>query len=422
MNLSRRAFLSSAVAATTAGCVDLGATESRPGRITVGEQTQKPATDGSLSGVTGAWPTAQFDARNVGFDPGLSTNPAGSPQVKWRSRVAEGEDALSGSPSLRDGLVFVTTDEELVVLNATTGASEWSSPLPSEGVTTPTVTERRVFLGTENGVVAVDRDSRTSTWTVESNVSELAYENPEVNGAPTVREGIVFAGTYDGALYALDASTGERRWATAVTMLPDETEAPSAGNTPFFQGPPAVAHGAVFASNANGYLYAFDVTTGEERWRVEASEGGFGPGPTVIEDTVYAVSQVELVAVAADGTVRWRFREDPGSMKDSAVVLDDAIYVASGESYGELAVTALDRRDRSVQWRVDGRPQTSFSAGPEHLYVPLNGNLVAIDRNTGEIAWEMETASAVGGPPVVTGGGVITADEQGTVYGIGSVE
>jgi outer membrane protein assembly factor BamB len=97
------------------------------------------------------------------------------------------------------------------------------------------------------------------------------------------------------------------------------------------------------------------------------------PGPTVIDDTVYAVTQVELIAIdAIDGTVRWRYSEDPGSMKDAAIV-HNGTYVASGESYGSLAIAALDRRNRSVQWRVSGRPQSSCSAGPERRYVPLYG-------------------------------------------------
>jgi outer membrane protein assembly factor BamB len=96
------------------------------------------------------------------------------------------------------------------------------------------------------------------------------------------------------------------------------------------------------------------------------------PGTTVIDDTVYAVTQVELIAIdAIDGTVRWRYSEDLGSMKDAAIVHNDTIYVASGESYGSLAITALDRRSQSVQWRVSERPQSSCSAGPERLYVPL---------------------------------------------------
>lgn len=56
---------------------------------------------------------------------------------------------------------------------------------------------------------------------------------------------------------------------------------------------------------------------------------------------------------------------------------------------------------------------------PEHLYVPLGRNLLAVERATGEIAWLLVTESAVVSPPVLTDDGILVADEAGTVFGIG---
>ncbi len=423
MKQSRRTFLATVGAtAAVAGCVNFNDSQPPPGQIIAGEQVRSPISDGTLSGINQSWPTAQFNAQNSGCNLDLSKPAVTHAQVKWHNQVADEEDALVDSPSLYDGSVFVTTDRALIVLNASTGKEQWSVSLEQEGVTTPTVTERHVYLGTVDKLVAVNRHTQSIDWVREmtTNQSYLGAAHPRINGAPTVADGIILVTTYYGVLYAFEADTGRQRWATTVTTLPDDTGTPGADNTPFFEGPPAIAHGHVYAANVNGYLYAFDAVTGDQQWRVK-STGGFQPGPTVIDDTVYAVSQVELLAIdAINGTVRWRFREDSGSMKESAIVLSDTIYVASGDSYGSLAITALDRQSRSVHWRVEGRPQASFSAGPHRLYVPLYGNLVAIDRNQGTVEWEMHTESVIGGPPIVTDGGVITADERGSIYGIGS--
>jgi len=424
MRHSRRAVLAAiATAATGAGCLRLGPEQPEPGVITAGEQTRSPVTDGSLPDTAEDWPTDQFDAGNTGFNPELSGAPASEAQVKWHRQVVKEEDALSGAPSLADGSVFVTTDERLVVLSAETGDHQWSVSLPAEGTTGPTVAGRHVFVGTERALVAVDRRERSIAWTGATTETTGMYENPVVFGTPAVSDEIGVAGTIDGVLYAFDAASGARQWSYAATTLPDESEPKDVGNTPAFRGPPAIAHGQVYVSNFNGFLYAIDATTGTEQWRMKTTDGSFRWGPTVVGDTVYAVSQVELIAAdAVDGTVQWRFSDDPGSMKESATVAGETIYVASGESYGSLQITALDRRDRSIEWRVPGRPQASFSAGPDRLYVPLYGNLVAIDRDSGEIAWELETESVIGGPPVVTNGGIVAADERGSVFGIGSAE
>lgn len=315
--------------------------------------------------------------------------------------------------------MFVTTESELVVLDAKTGADEWSTPLPRTGETSPTVTSRHVYVGTDGSLVAIDRRSQSVAWERETDLSELSHSGPEVSGPPTVARDAVIVGTYDGSMNAFDATSGDLRWSETVTTLPNESETPSYGNTPFFDGPAAIADGRVYATNNNGILYAFDLETGERLWSVESVEGSFHGGPTVVDGVVYATSTGLAAVAASDGTVRWRYSQDPGSMKESPVVVDDSVYVASGESYGSLAITALDRQKRTVEWRTGSRPQNGFSAGPERLYVPLFGNLVAIDRATGEIAWEMETESVVSGPPALTDGGVIAADERGAVFGIG---
>lgn len=424
---SRRDLLGAIGAATvgTAGCLGFGASggdDPPQGTIVAGETTREPITDGSLASAEQPWPTAQFDAQNTSYNPDLSAPFSGVPQVKWHRQLAEEEDDLAGSPSLHDGTVFVTTEERLYALDPLTGADKWSVSLPKRGETTPTATDRHVFVGTDGELIAIDRDSQSIGWRGTTERSDLEYSNPLVHGAPTVVDDTVVVGTADGLLAAFEVTSGDLQWSHTVTVLPDESATPAVGNTPFFNGPPAVANNRVYAGNANHFLYAFDIETGEKQWETESSDAGFEPAPTINGDTVYAVAD-ELIAVAHDdGTVQWRFSDDPGSMVESAVIVDETVYVASGDSTGSISVKALDLETRDVKWQVGGRPQATPSAGPQYLYVPLYGNLVAIDRESGEIAWELELESVAGGPPVLTTGGLVTADERGAVFGVGPAE
>lgn len=68
-----------------------------------------------------------------------------------------------------------------------------------------------------------------------------------------------------------------------------------------------------------------------------------------------------------------------------------------------------------------GTVQYSFSADAELLYVPLCGRLVALDRATGTLTWEMATRSIISDPPAVNGTLVVAAEDS-TVYGIGGSE
>lgn len=428
MTRTRRQFLGAAgTAAALVGC--LSAFEDPPpdGFVSGPDGSWGPRTDGTLPAPRRDWPTFQYDHRNAGIDDEVSQSVGRSARVAWRTRLTEDEDSPAVfPPSLHGDAVFVPVEGDLVALDARMGAVRWRLTVPDGARTAPTVTRERVFVGTARGVVAVDRAGRAVDWQVTAPTQfgdELGIQERRVTGAPTVVDGRVFAGTAAGHLLALDAATGEVLWSHVERALPEPSGTPSGSNVPSFAGSLAAAGGLVLAGNDNGRLSGFDAASGERRWRVDATDAGFEPAPTVRGDTVYAASGVEVVAAAvADGAVRWRWSDDPGSVRGSPVATAGTLYVASGESYGSLAVTALGRRDRSVRWRVDGRPQASPSAGPSLLYVPLYGDLVAIDRAAGEVAWRMTTRSVVAGPPIVTDGAVIVADRHGRVYGIGAAD
>ncbi|RRJ29511.1 hypothetical protein [Halocatena pleomorpha] len=65
-----------------AGCVGHDP-EPPSGQLTAGEQTRSPIRDRTLSGGTRSWSTAQFSARNIGFDPALSEPAVTHARVKW---------------------------------------------------------------------------------------------------------------------------------------------------------------------------------------------------------------------------------------------------------------------------------------------------------------------------------------------------
>jgi outer membrane protein assembly factor BamB len=66
-----------------------------------------------------------------------------------------------------------------------------------------------------------------------------------VYSSPAVAGGVVYVGSYDGHVYALDAKTGERLWRYQTG---DEVVSS-----------PAVAGGVVYVGSWDDYLYALDV-------------------------------------------------------------------------------------------------------------------------------------------------------------------
>ena len=63
-----------------------------------------------------------------------------------------------------------------------------------------------------------------------------------VSSSPAVADGVVFAGSEDGSLFALDAENGERRWSYDT------------GDKVYSS--PRVVNGVVYAGSWNGNVYA----------------------------------------------------------------------------------------------------------------------------------------------------------------------
>ena len=68
-----------------------------------------------------------------------------------------------------------------------------------------------------------------------------------------VANGVVYLGSWDDNVYALDASTGAKLWSYAT------------GNE--LRSSPAVSDGAVYIGSEDGKFYALNGSTGAELWR-----------------------------------------------------------------------------------------------------------------------------------------------------------
>jgi hypothetical protein len=74
-----------------------------------------------------------------------------------------------------------------------------------------------------------------------------------VIGSPTLANGIIYVGSTDGNLYAVDAESGAQKWKfEAHSRIPST---------------PAVAGGVVYFSAYDGNFYAADATTGTLKWK-----------------------------------------------------------------------------------------------------------------------------------------------------------
>lgn len=198
----------------------------------------------------------------------------------WRTEVGYTESC----PTVADGSVYVPTKVRdggrLHVLDADTGAREWTLSVDHRLLAPPVVADGTVFLTGKNGVTAVSTADERVVWRFRPDVNWDAAGRFVVDSrsppAATARR--VFVPVPDGTLYVLDAVTGERVWATQLW-----------GHL----GAPLVASETVFVASDDSYLYGLDRSTGQRRW--ERDYDGAVVSPALVDGT--------LLVTAGDGSL-----------------------------------------------------------------------------------------------------------------------
>ncbi|GAA3259812.1 outer membrane protein assembly factor BamB family protein [Nonomuraea helvata] len=209
-----------------------------------------------------------------------------------------------------------------------------------------------------------------------------------------VADGIVYAGSDDGKVYALDAVSGALRWSHQFGDL-------------VTQGP-IRAGGTVYAATY-GRIVALDAVRGRTRWSRRTIGTG---GLTVDGRTVYVATERGLVIALDTASGRTRWRAGTGDL------LRDVIPHAAGHlvyAVGRNGVVALDAGSGERRWRfrVDGRAGVAgVATTADTVYVATqeNGRLHALDQITGRPKWRFRTGVPLYSGPQVSGGAVYVGD------------
>ena len=284
-----------------------------------------------------------------------------------------------------------------------TGGDIQSSPVMVDGV---------VYLGSDDGkVYAVDALEGGIRWTYDTGAA--------VQCAPAVVDGVVYigAGAY---LYALNAADGSLQWKyTRGAINTNVTNAP------------AVAHGIVFTGfglwSTSGYS-GLDAVTGQEVWRYRLAAANSGPmGVTIDGTTLYAPIK-DNVCVSADLTTEYPNWESSGHHSQACmVILDDAtvLYFRNHE------LNARNRVDGSTRWRFevggdfDDKPQSSPAVGEVNadgssevwaFVASLTGVMYAVNTANGEAQWSYATGGPIKSSPTLANGRLYFGSDDGQLY------
>ncbi len=226
-----------------------------------------------------------------------------------------------------------------------------------------------------------------------------------VSSSPAVTNGVVYVGSDDNHLYAVEVDSGQELWSYATGSR--------------VRSSPAVADGVVYVGSNDNHLYAIEADSGRELWSHETG-GRVHSSPAVAEGVVYVGSwDNHLYAVEAEsGRELWSY-ETGGPVHSSPAVADGVVYVGSDN----LRLYAVEVENGRKLWsfRTGLQVQSSPAIADGVVYVGNNDNhLYAIEAESGRELWSYETGDDVRSSPAVVDGVVYVGSDDNHLYAIPS--
>jgi outer membrane protein assembly factor BamB len=180
--------------------------------------------------------------------------------------------------------------------------------------------------------------------------------------APAVADGVVYMGSFDGAIYAFNAAQNLELWSTAT------------GGS--IGAAPAIDNGLVFTGSGDHKVYAMDAGTGR------------------------------IVATYATG----------GSIAKSPLVNKGVVYIGSDDGY----MYALNETNLTFKWRtkIGSKLRSAPATDGTNLYFGADDRRVhALNLKTGIQAWEtVPTGGLIRSNPAVVDGHVVVGSDDSNVY------
>jgi outer membrane protein assembly factor BamB len=333
--------------------------------------------------------------------PGVGWDTAARIKTAVGSRAADSTDSDADSgDSQEDRRRNVDVDAPDSDLGP--GEECWRFATDGQVRSSPIVSGRTVYLGGTD-LRAVDLVDGVERWRFEN-----TFETEQFLATPALADGIVYAGSADGYLYAVDARDGTDLWRHGIGGAVENAL--------------AVADGTVYAST--DALHAVDAETGEERWRFEPGSRVSG-SPAVADGTVFVgTSQGRLYAVDRDtgsGDVVFDSNDEYGVARfASPAVADSAVFVGSdmGRIHAIDPETAAELWSCYTEGKITSRP--TVVDGTVYMGDRVR-RLYAIDATTGAERWHFEAPDLLNAgthaAPTVAGGTVYTGSGD-TLYAV----
>ena len=321
--------------------------------------------------------------------------------VRWKLKT---RGKVISSPSVIAGTVyFGSTDGKLYAADASSGIERWTFKTAGPVNSSPAISGNMVYFSSLDGnFYALDSATGKQVWKFQTG-GERRFTAPGIHGimprsemmpdpfdvflsSPAIANGVVYFGSGDHNVYALEAATGALKWKFATGDVVHTS--------------PAIAGGVVYIGSFDRYLYALDAGTGTMRWRFQTGDDqnihnqiGIASSAAVANGVVYfGCRDGHFYAIdAKTGTQKWSHDNQMGWVIASPAVHDGVVYFPTSDGTRFKALDAAS--GRLLYSLINNDVSFSSPALVNGLiyYGTTDGWVHALNVKTGQMVHEFQT-------------------------------
>jgi outer membrane protein assembly factor BamB len=304
---------------------------------------------------------------------------------------------------------------------------KWKFKADASFIGSPAIADGVVFVGSADSFLyALDEETGQQKWKFETQAIIVS--------SPAVANGLVYFGGYDGTFYAVDEKTGTLKWKFAMEYerrfqathlhggdpkhqtIPDDWD--------FYMSSPVVFNNRVYFGSGDKNVYALNAATGAVEWKFATGDVVHG-SPAIADNTVYIGSwDSNLYALdAGSGKEKWRFKAGEDlvnfnqvGFQSSPTVVDGTVYIGCRDSH----VYAIDAATGRKKWEHStGNAWVSNTPAVKDGVVYVGTTpFAALDAATGKVIYEFAKGRGVFSSPALAGGLVYFGAMPGSLYAL----
>ena len=299
------------------------------------------------------------------------------PSILWEYPVG---NTVMAAPTIAEGLIYFGSLNDFnpsvfYAFDARTGKEKWQKSLKGSVTTSPVISNEMLYFCTDDGFCyGVDKNTGNEHWVMSPEERNLNTSNCDKCALrfsqPIVENAVLYVGSLDHNLYALDAQTGIMKWSF------------NTGNS--ILNAPTISNGRIYLGSNDGKIYVIDAQTGIEllSFSIPASldknsEPGIYATPLIDSTTIYAVHGSLVALDIQSGNINWQFSS------------------------------------QSPLEQIIGNPLLFENS----IITPTMDAIYAIDKATGEPIWKFsDIKGGVFFSPILEDGSIYFGDSDGYLY------